>query len=240
MSCPLVRHRLSAFVDGDLEAVEAGRVAAHLRSCEPCSAVHQSLRQTIDLVGRLPEVTGGESMAGRVLSRLEVEQRGPGLASIFRSKWAARPLIVPSLLPAAVVVVAVLGTVLAIDRSRYEDDWPVPRSGWGALVADSGTEANPLSLSSDVMLPRASSEEIVDEAGYREKGGEGTFFLETVVARDGTVSAVTLLTGDTVQARPIVEALRRERFEPVRFRGRPVAVSVYRLISRLEVRPPRI
>jgi hypothetical protein len=238
MSCPLVRRRLSAFIDGDLEAVEAGRVAAHLRSCEPCSAVHQSLRQTIDLVGRLPEVTGGETMAGRVLSRLEVEQRG--LASIFRSKWATRPLMVPSLLPAAVVVVAVLGAVLAIDRSRYEDDWPVPRSGWDALVADSGTEDNPLSPSSDVRLPRASSEEIVDEAGYREKGGEGTFFLETVVARDGTVSAVTLLTGDTVQARPIVEALRRERFEPVRFRGRPVAVSVYRLISRLEVRPPRI
>ena len=80
----------------------------------------------------------------------------------------------------------------------------------------------------------------MDEDGYHEVGGEGTFFLETVVARDGSVSAVTLLTGDSVQARPIVDALRRERFEPARFQGRPVAVSVYRLISRLEVRPPRI
>jgi hypothetical protein len=32
-----------------------------------------------------------------------------------------------------------------------------------------------------------------------------------------------------------VDALRRERYEPGRFRGRPVAVSIYRLISRMEV-----
>ena len=52
------------------------------------------------------------------------------------------------------------------------------------------------------------------------------------------VSAVTLLDGDSRQARPLLDALRRERFEPGRFRGRPVAVSVYRLISRMEVRAP--
>ncbi len=67
---------------------------------------------------------------------------------------------------------------------------------------------------------------------------EGTLFLETVVARDGSVSAITLLDGDSERARPLLDALRRERFEPVRFRGRPVAVSVYRLISCMEVRSP--
>jgi hypothetical protein len=67
---------------------------------------------------------------------------------------------------------------------------------------------------------------------------EGTLFLETVVARDGSVSMVTLLGGDSEHARPVVDALRRERFEPVRLHGRPVAVSVYRLISRLDVWAP--
>jgi hypothetical protein len=67
---------------------------------------------------------------------------------------------------------------------------------------------------------------------------EGTLFLETVVARDGSVSTVTLLGGDSEQAQPLLDALRRERFEPVLFHGRPVAVSVYRLISRMEVRSP--
>jgi hypothetical protein len=59
-----------------------------------------------------------------------------------------------------------------------------------------------------------------------------------VVAPDGSVSNVTLIDGDLAQAGPLLEAMRRERFEPGRFRGRPVAVSVYRLISRMEVRAP--
>jgi len=58
------------------------------------------------------------------------------------------------------------------------------------------------------------------------------------VARDGSVSTVTLLGGDLAQAGPLLEALRRERFEPATFRGRPVAVSLYRLISRMDVRAP--
>ena len=58
------------------------------------------------------------------------------------------------------------------------------------------------------------------------------------MARDGQVSAVTLLDGDSGRAGPLLDALRRERFEPGRVKGRPVAVSVYRLISRMEVRAP--
>jgi len=65
--------------------------------------------------------------------------------------------------------------------------------------------------------------------------GEGSLFLETVVARDGSVSTVTLLEGESEQAEALVAALRQARFEPVRVRGRAVAVSVYRLISRTEV-----
>ena len=64
---------------------------------------------------------------------------------------------------------------------------------------------------------------------------EGSVFLETVVARDGSVSTITLLEGDFAQAQPLLDAYRKARFEPVRVRGRLVAVSVYRLISRMEV-----
>ena len=57
------------------------------------------------------------------------------------------------------------------------------------------------------------------------------------MARDGTVAGVTVLQGDPRRG-ALLEALRQQRFEPVRYRGRPVAVSVYRLISRMEVRSP--
>jgi hypothetical protein len=36
----------------------------------------------------------------------------------------------------------------------------------------------------------------------------------------------------------VLEALRQQRFERVRYRGRPVAVSVYRFLSRMDVRSP--
>jgi hypothetical protein len=63
--------------------------------------------------------------------------------------------------------------------------------------------------------------------------------VETVVARDGSVAGVTVLGGDARSDGALLDALRQQTFEPVRYRGRPVAVSVYRLISRMEVRSPR-
>jgi hypothetical protein len=102
----------------------------------------------------------------------------------------------------------------------------------------SGTEGNPLLLSGGVSVPRVREPRGPFAEDLLAAMGEGSLFLETVVARDGSVSNVTVLEGDREQARPFVDALRRERFEPGRYRGRPVAVSVYRLISRMEVRPP--
>jgi hypothetical protein len=53
------------------------------------------------------------------------------------------------------------------------------------------------------------------------------------------VAGVTVLQGDEAGEQALIDALRQQRFEPVRYRGRFVAVSVYRLISRMEVRSPR-
>jgi hypothetical protein len=107
-------------------------------------------------------------------------------------------------------------------------------SNWDAFLPPSGTEGNPLFSMSEVSPPRMRSSETVPRY-LLDHPGQGTLFVETVVARDGSVSAVTVLGGDSELARPVVDALRRERYEPARFRGRPVAVSIYRLISRMEV-----
>jgi hypothetical protein len=108
---------------------------------------------------------------------------------------------------------------------------------WGSLPV-SGTEANPLFPSAEILLPQQlAALSLPPEVLTGD--GEGSFFLETVVARDGSVAGVTLLEGDSGLEKPLVEALQKQRFEPVRYRGRLVAVSVYRLISRTEVRSPR-
>lgn len=237
MSCRGVRSRFSEHRDQALRASEAREVGAHLEACFECAAEWRSFNKDLDLLSAVPALEATGEIAARVFDRLDMEGRQPGLSLLARPFGAARPLILPSLVPAAFVVVAVLSGAVALDRvphpvvsTRITDS----ESNWDALVPPSGSEANPLFTSSEVSPPRVRSAEIVPRY-LLDHPGEGSVFVEAVVARDGSVSAVTVLGGDSELARPVVDAMRRERYEPARFRGRPVAVSIYRLISRMEV-----
>src|SRR5262249_4378676 len=132
---------------------------------------------------------------------------------------------------------AVMAAAVALDRPE-----PLPevyvRPGtynWAAAGAP-GTESNPFVPSPALDGPRHRGLALPDEV--LAELSDGTFFIVPGVARDGTFSNVTLLQGDADSARPLMDALRRQRFEPARYQGRPVAVSLYRLISRMEVRAP--
>jgi hypothetical protein len=234
MKCRQVHDRLSDLLDERLPLREAQAVRRHIAECRPCAERWESLRASVAALRRLPRLKPAGSVALQVLSRLEVESRGPGLALLFRPAWMARPLIFPSLAPAALVLVSIMAGALALDHE--------PRTGVGMpaaavepRVAPSGTEANPLFPSADVGVPRMTDRREIETTILAADLPESSFFFETVVARDGSVSDVTLIEGEPSRAAAIVDALRRERFEPVRLRGRPVAVSVYRLISHTEV-----
>ena len=75
-------------------------------------------------------------MAARVLDRLEMEAetRRPALALLFRGFAAARPLMLPSLVPAALVLVSVLAGVLALDPGPLPEVHLAP-GAWGAVPA---------------------------------------------------------------------------------------------------------
>lgn len=238
MNCRVVRDRLSGHLDGELEAREARRVEAHLQSCPACSRHWHELREALELLTELPRAAAPEVIAAKVLSRVEAETRGPGLRALYRSSWAERPLILPSLVPAALLLCLTLGLALRLDAPVAVDEPlpPVPPR----MLGDWNTapvRPAPLVHTAKVGLPR------MREGGL---GGqdvldgmvEGSLFLETVVGSDGNVSEVTVLDGNQELGTPLREALWRERFEPVRYRGRPASVSVYRLISRMEVRAP--
>ncbi len=239
MICLRARRHLSAFVDGDLPSRTARRLTAHFERCPGCSERLRSLRAALETLNELPRLSSGECIASRVFDRLEVESRGPGLAMVFRSVLAARPLILPSLVTASLLLAAVLASAVALDRAAPLAEVLVAAESWPPVRLPAwGTEANPAMPYAGVDVPQARSG--FSSADLLGDMGEGTLFLETVVARDGSVSTVTLIEGDLEQARPVLDALRQQRFEPVRYRGRPVAVSVYRLISRMDVRSPVI
>jgi hypothetical protein len=227
---------LSALLDGELRAPETQRVDEHLRSCAACASRLASLRAALEDLADLPPLAGGEEIASRVFDRLEMETRGPAFAALFRSVRNGRPLILPSLLGAGAVLAVIFGGIFGRGRPEPLPEVHVTQSQSPEPLPAWGTESNPLVLYDTVNLPRARPGFASSEALARM--GEGTLFLETVVARDGSVSHVTLLQGDLAQAQPLLDALRRQRFEPVLYRGRPVAVSMYRLISHMEVRSP--
>jgi len=231
-------------LDGSLSAAQRRGVVAHLGECPSCTATLRSLAQTSSLLAGLPRLEQRESIRDAVVHRLEVESRGPGLQMIFRSPWRARPMILPAVGPAAAVLAVLLVGAVVLDRGS--EPGPLqPRSAavWSRSSAAPGTEANPLFQSAGISAPRLTSRSPLLDAPANagtpspvQAGAESSVFLETVVARDGRVASVSVLDGDVARGRALAEALLQERFEPARRRGRPVAVSLYRLFSHMEVR----
>ena len=122
--------------------------------CTECGRRAEELRNVSALLAELPRLEAGEPVAARVLDRLEVEAetRRPALAVLFRGFAAARPFMLPSLVPAGLFLVSVLAGVLALDPGPLPEVHLAP-GAWGAVPA-SGTEGNPLFPSADVELPR--------------------------------------------------------------------------------------
>lgn len=238
MRCASIRRRLSAWMDGALAPAAARAVSAHLDACDECARRLAELRGVSELLGELPRLEAPESIAQEVLTRLEVETRGPGLGMLLRRFGAARPFIMPSLVPAALVLVTVLSAALALDSGDHTR-LPASIASWGVIPAR-GTESNPVFPSAGVGLPRERDGGRLDADVLLAGVGGDSLFVETVVARDGTVSTVTVLEGDAEGAGPLLDALRQQRYEPARYRGRPVAISLYRLISHTDVSLPKI
>ena len=234
-TCVVVRRKLSEWLDGELPAAAAQGVSEHVAACAACSRHAAELRAVSGLLAELPRLEAVEPLTCSLALEFEFANgaRRPGLGLLFRGFAAARPLILPSLLTAASILLLALAGILALDTG------PLPEvhtaTSWDHAPA-SGTEGNPLFPSAEVRLPQqrmALAPEVL------ARGSEDSVFVETVVARDGSVAGVTVLQGDASNEKALLDALRQQRFEPVRYRGRFVAVSVYRLISRMEVRSPR-
>ncbi len=225
MTCGWVKDRLSSYLDDDLQAGERRAVRAHLDACGRCAPHWGALRASVQALRDQPRLAPPESLTSRVMARLEVEGRGPGLALLFRPTWHARPLIVPSLVPAAFVFVVALAAALALEA--------LPRAVKGHGFTALGAESLP--PVAEVKAPRSRDAVLADDFMPPD---EASLFFETQVAQDGRVAEVTLLDGEAEGAGRVFNALLRERFEPAQYRGRPVATSVYRLISRMDVRAP--
>jgi len=116
MSCEF-EEDLTAFVDGELPALRARQVEAHLGTCAACAATQKRVRGAVAQLAVLSaqeakQATAATALKRSVLSRLD---EPVGLSEKLRALW--RPgLLVPALGLAAAAAVA----VVALTRPHHE------------------------------------------------------------------------------------------------------------------------
>jgi anti-sigma factor RsiW len=84
---------LSAYLDGELDAAEAQRIAAHLAACPDCAAHLAELQALSAAFRALPEETLGFDLAGVIEGRRAHAPR-PTAARRRRDWWAGLPVAV--------------------------------------------------------------------------------------------------------------------------------------------------
>ncbi|MDZ7393069.1 MAG: zf-HC2 domain-containing protein [candidate division KSB1 bacterium] len=121
MTCKQVQCRLSAFMDGQLDAGLAREVAEHLEACGECAAELMRLQRVWALLGDLPPVQAPPFFAARVMARIVSRPRGAvrRLAELF----LARPLVpiaVSAGILAGVLMGSRLGSLVSSLRSHQD------------------------------------------------------------------------------------------------------------------------
>jgi len=127
VNCEDLRDLFSPYLDGQLTAAEADRLAAHVRTCPSCQEQLAALRFTSSLASSLPHARLPLDLAPRVMARAS--------ASLWRERLAAvREFLTPrrAFLVRAVAVLAVFCIAAAAPRSRVGDiviSWPIRVAG---------------------------------------------------------------------------------------------------------------
>jgi hypothetical protein len=81
-----LRERLSAYLEGDLDADERARIERHLSGCPDCRREYRELRHTVDLLHALPAPDPPPDLADRVIARLRAGEGRPGPMARFRTR----------------------------------------------------------------------------------------------------------------------------------------------------------
>jgi len=104
-----VAELLSAYIDGEVVADERARVEAHLAACAACAHDLATLRQTVALLGQLPQVAAPRPFT---LRESDVSAVRPARTAWWRLPWAQGVVAAAAVLLCVVAV----GSVLLMGR----------------------------------------------------------------------------------------------------------------------------
>lgn len=239
-TCSAVRRRLSAFHDGELTIREQIAVEAHLRECSACAAeaaqlqaVGDALRTVLVPDARRDELAG---LSAGVVSRLKAE-RDESLAG-----WANRVFddmhVVWAAFGAAGATVACVALMVGMFYLGVRER-PDSLSALLTAMASPGSDANPVSVDRQMMLPRSDNPDDILPASIVEGQDESTLTVATVITRDGRIKNLSVLGADNTDPRnmaSILSEISRARFQPARYGNSPIAVNMVWMVAHLTVR----
>ncbi len=239
-SCADVRDRLEAFYDGEVPFHERLSIQNHLTECVACSleaeeitALGSTLRVMASEVGEHAAVEPLR-LTAQVVEQLGLEEQfsvRSQVVALFQDMhfvWAGIGATVATL-------ICVVGSASVLHAANQER--PDSLAGVISLLANPGSNANPVRLNYDMMAPRA-----VTDPAIKMTEEDAEYALSAVVSREGRVQGIEVINNAQPRgARAVVNAMLNEayrvQFAPAQARtGDAVAVSMVWLVANTTVK----
>ena len=252
LTCEAASELLQGFVDDELAMAERVAVESHLRWCRVCEARVNDMRligASLRMVAHAAPPADPRALAAvqsGVLARLRAERDQSFLAQ-FHDMFADMRLFWPALGASIAVVICLFATTGMFEAATVEDH-PNSLAGMIDVLANPGSDLNPLSLDGRLSAPRALDAGAVLDSIAED---DAVYALSAVVTREGRVSNYELLLSERASVRrrdkaaetddgqvaALLAAVKHSRFEPAQnSAGGPVAVNVVWLLTRTTVK----
>ncbi|MCC7031743.1 MAG: zf-HC2 domain-containing protein [Acidobacteria bacterium] len=244
VSCEAVQDRLEEFHDDELALEARVAIQGHLRDCVTCALVAAELeevRESLrDMAQALPDRTAPEAerLSRRVVERVRVEAQFSWRAEV-RALFQDMHLVWAALGATAATLVCLAGSVSVLHAASQER--PDSLAGLITLLANPGSNENPVRLDSRMLAPRSRTDAETFAPLTTE---DAVLALSAVVTREGRVQNLELLRSSRaldVKVRPdvllaMLDAAARMEFEPAQAGGAPVAVSMVWVLASTTVK----
>ena len=249
LGCLHAREMLEAFVDGELAVSEQVRLEAHLRWCDTCRAHVDDLHAIGCTVragasgrsARRADTSAVGAMYDGVLTRIRAEHE-QSLAVRWREWFTDMRYLWPALGASMAVLLCAYASTFVSRFVRAER--PDSMAALISVLANPGSDKNPLHLESGMLVPRALD---VGPALESIQEDEAVFAVSAVLTREGRVATYELL--QSVREQPgdgmntglsdetaVFDAVRHSRFEPAQTAEGVVAVNMVWVMARTTVK----
>ena len=250
LGCQGARDMLEPLVDGELPMSEQVALEAHLRWCDTCRArvedirlIGSALRLGSDAsAADYTDAAARATMYEEVVMRVEAERK-QSLAHQWRELFTDMRYLWPAFGATAAVIICVCASTLVNQIVRAER--PNSMAAMIEIMANPGSDQNPLHLESGMLAPRPLD---VSPALAAIPDEEAVYAVAAVVTREGRVSNYELLqwvreplanpasASESDEVTAVLDAVKHSRFEPAQTVDGVVAVNMVWVLARTTVK----